>query len=470
MPELVLVRSVQRRVALVSAAVVSTALAIGVVGIEWVESIEHQHMLDGRLEQLADTILRLVGDQPQKTASSARPPLPVANEATQHQSIYSYQVWLPAGGLLHQSPAASATKPLKDLTKFGFDSVAINGEMNRVYAVLSPNHAVLVQVAEPIKDRDDDIRLTFGFYLVTLLLPFGFSMGATWFLLRSSFRALDQLAQHLQQHQLLDVGPVANDQAPREFAPVIEAVNSLFHRTSQAFVMEQRFTSMAAHELRTPWAGIRAQAQIACNAQNHDEQQAALQSIVQGIDRASHVFDQLFDLTRVESMQKDITASFQRVQLAMIYQKVLEDLGSKVAAKNISITAELPDGNIQGLDFAIYLLLRNLISNAVLYTPAGGQIMVTVERQGTQVVLTVDDSGKGIPEEARGRAFERFNRLGQHGADGVGLGLSIVAQIVELHGAQIHLLDSPLGGLRVQVTFSAAPLTPTYQTPAPRHA
>ncbi len=470
MPELILVRSVQRRVAMVSAAVVSTAIAIGVVGIEWVEGIEHEHMLDGRLEQLAGTILRFVPDQPQKTAAAAPPALSASNDAVKSKSIYSYQVWLTKGGLLYQSPTASATQPLKDLSKFGFDSVTISGEMNRVYSVLSPDGAVVVQVAEPVRERADDIRLTFGFYLTTLLLPFGFSMAATWFLLRGSFRALDQLAQRLQQHQLLDVRPVANDQSPREFAPVIEAVNSLFHRTSQAFMMEQRFTSMAAHELRTPWAGIRAQAQIACNAQNHGEQQAALQSIIRGIDRASHVFDQLFDLTRVESMQKDIVASFQRVQLDMIYREVMEDLGSKVAAKRISITAELHEGNIQGLDFAIYLLLRNLISNAVLYTPEGGQIMVSVERQDTHVILTVDDSGKGIPEEARGRAFERFNRLGQQGADGVGLGLSIVAQIVELHGAQIQLLDSPLGGLRVQVVFSAALLTPTYQTPAPRRS
>lgn len=179
----------------------------------------------------------------------------------------------------------------------------------------------------------------------------------------------------------------------------------------------------------------------------------ALQSIVRGVDRASHVFDQLFDLTRLESLHKDITSSFQRVQLAMIYQEVLEDLGSKAAAKGISITAKLPDENVQGLDFAIYLLLRNLISNAVLYTPEGGQIEVGVQRKGQEVILTVDDSGKGIPADSRDRAFERFNRLGQQGADGVGLGLSIVAQIVELHRAEIQLLDSPLGGLRVQVIF-----------------
>lgn len=453
MSEVVLVRSVQRRVALVSAAVASTTLVIGVIGMELVEGIEHEQMLDGRLEQLAGTILQFVDDEPGKTAVVTSEPLLQQRDGKKDKSIYSYQVWLAKGSLLFQSPDASTTKPLKNLAKFGFDSVSINGEMNRVFSMLSPGGSVLIQVAEPIKEREDDIRMTFGFYLATLALPFGFSMVATGLLLRRSFRALDTLAERLRQHHLLDIGPVTTDRPTEEFAPVFQAVNSLFHRTGQAFLMEQRFTSMAAHELRTPWAGIRAQAQIACNAQSQEEVKVALQSIVHGVDRASHVFDQLFDLTRIESLHKDTTSSFQRVQLAMIYREVLEDLGSKAAAKGISITAKLPDENLQGLDFAIYLLLRNLISNAVLYTPEGGQIEVGVQRRGKEVILTVDDSGKGIPADARDRAFERFNRLGQQGADGVGLGLSIVAQIVELHRAEIQLLDSPLGGLRVQVVF-----------------
>ena len=439
--------------ALVSAAVVSTALVIGVIGMEFFEAIEHEQMLDGRLEQLAGTILQFVDDEPAKTAVVTSEPLLKQSDGKKDKSIYSYQVWLAKGSLLFQSPDASTTKPLKNLAKFGFDSVSINGEINRVFSLLSPSGSVVIQVAEPIKEREVDIRMTVGYYLATLALPFGFSMVATWLLLRRSFRELDTLAERLLQHHLLDVGPLTTNRPTVEFAPVFEAVNSLFHRTGQAFVLEQRFTSIAAHELRTPWAGIRAQAQIACIAQSQEEVKAALQSIVRGVDRASHVFDQLFNLTRMESLHKEFTSSFQRVQLALIYQEVLEDLGSKADAKEISITAKLPDENIQGLDFAIYLLLRNLISNAVLYTPEGGRIEVSVQRQGQAVILTVDDSGKGIPADARERAFERFNRLDQQGADGVGLGLSIVAQIVELHGAQIQLLDSPLGGLRVQVVF-----------------
>lgn len=453
MREVVFVRSLQRRVALVSVTVVTVALAMGIVGMELVEGYEHEQMLDGRLQHLASTILRFVDDKPGKTqAQTSESPLQQNPDATE-KSIYTYQIWLTNGKLLFESPQATLSKPLTDLRKFGFDSLSVNGEMNRVFSLLSPGGSVVVQVAEPIKERGDDFRVTFGLFLVTLLIPFGFSMAATWFLLRSSFRTLDGLAKRLHQHDLLDAKPMTNDMPAKEFAPVWEAVNSLIQRTGQAFLMEQRFTSTAAHELRTPWAGIRAQAQMASHARNPEELQAALQAIIRGVDRASHLFEQLFDLTRIDSMCKGLASSFQRVQLATVYIDVLDDLRSKAESKGISLTQHIPEESIQGLEFAIFLLLRNLISNAILYAPQGGRVEVNVERHGQDVILTVDDSGKGIPVEAREHAFERFNRLGQQGSEGVGLGLSIVAQIVELHDADIQLLDSPLGGLRVQVVF-----------------
>lgn len=457
MPEVVFIRSLQRRVALVSVTVVTVALAMGMVGMEVVEGFEHEQMLDGRLEHVASTILRFVDDKPGKTqAQTSESPLQQNLDSTE-KPIYIYQIWLTNGKLLFESPQASLSKPLTDLRKFGFETVSVNGEMNRVFSLLSPGGSVVVQVAEPIKERGDDFRVTFGLFLVTLLIPFVFSMAATWFLLRSSFRTLDILAKRLHQHDLLDAKPMANDMPTKEFAPVWEAVNSLLHRTGQAIQMEQRFTSTAAHELRTPWAGIRAQAQIASQTRNPEELQAALQAalqaIVRGVDRASHLFEQLFDLTRIDSMCKGLASSFQRVQLATVYIEVLEDLRSKAESKGISLTQHIPEESIQGLEFAIFLLLRNLISNAILYAPQGGRVEVNVERHGQDVILTVDDSGKGIPVEAREHAFERFNRLGQQGSEGVGLGLSIVAQIVELHDADIQLLDSPLGGLRVQVVF-----------------
>ena len=383
------------------------------------------------------------------------PKIPLDQRAgDKSKSIYSYQVWLRDGSLLMNGTDAPTTKPLMNLAMSGFDSVSINGEMSRVFSLPAPSGSVVIQVAEPLRERADDVKVTLGIFLATLILPFGVSMGATWYLLRRSFRALDAMAEQMRQHHLLDTGPMMDVRPATELTSVFQAVNSLFHRTGNALAMEQKFTSMAAHELRTPWAGIRAQAQIACRARTNEELQEALREVVTGVDRASHVFDQLLDLTRIECMSKDVSSNFQRVQLSAIYLEVMAELDSKATAKQISISAELTEESLQGLDFAIFILMRNLISNAILYTPAEGKIQICVQQTGQNIVLTVDDSGKGIPAEVRDQAFERFNRLNQQGTDGVGLGLSIVAQIVELHHAKIQLLDSPLGGLRVQVIFN----------------
>jgi signal transduction histidine kinase len=278
----------------------------------------------------------------------------------------------------------------------------------------------------------------------------------TSFLLKDSFRTLDAMATRLHQHNLLDVKPLQIDKPSKEMIPVIAAVNSLFLRTGNAISMEQRFTSMAAHELRTPWAGIRAQAQLAGTARSKEELNDALHALTRGIDRASHVFDQLFDLARLESMGSDVTSKFQAVNLSIPFQQVLEEVRNLAEQKSVTVASRFLTEEVHGSDFILYLMLRNLVSNAILYTPRGGRVEVFTQERDQHLILTVDDSGIGIPAAAREKAFERFNRLGQHGTDGVGLGLSIVVQVVQLLRAKIQLMDSPLGGLRVHVTLNRA--------------
>jgi signal transduction histidine kinase len=280
------------------------------------------------------------------------------------------------------------------------------------------------------------------------------SLGVTSYLLKSSFETLGIMADRLREHNLLDVKPMQIDKPAKEMMPVIEAVNSLFLRAGNAITLEQRFTAMAAHELRTPWAGIRAQAQLACTARTEGESQNALHALIRGIDRASHVFDQLLDLAKLETMGDDITSKFQLVQISLVFQHVLEETRSLAQSKDVIVASQFFADEVQSIDFILYLMLRNLVSNAILYTPRGGRVEVFTQENDECLTLTVDDSGKGIPTIAREKAFERFNRLDQHGADGVGLGLSIVAQVVSLLRAKIQLLDSPLGGLRVQVTLN----------------
>jgi signal transduction histidine kinase len=431
---------------------VSATLLLSVIGLHWAEESKDEKSFDTRLAQAAKTVLLFAKEDVLELNKAKSLHTPVVTLGPANEVIYRFQVWSADGALLLRSQAASAAEPLTDLTQAGLVTRTIAGHDSRLFTLHDPDGALIVQVAEPLLERNDD----FGYYLLPLILPFLVSLGVTSYLLKGSFETLDAMAERMRRHNLLDIKPMQIDSPPKEMMPVIDAMNSLFLRTGNAISMEQRFTSMAAHELRTPWAGIRAQAQIARTARNEGELQSALQALIRGIDRASHVLDQLFDLARLESMGSDITAKFQSVRVSAVFQQVWEETRSLAQSKNVTLASQFLADEVQGIDFILYLMLRNLVSNAILYTPKGGRVEVFTQENGQQLILTVDDSGRGIPAEARDKAFERFNRLDQHGADGVGLGLSIVAQVVSLLRASIQLLDSPLGGLRVQVTLNHA--------------
>jgi signal transduction histidine kinase len=452
MPEVLLARSLRQRIATISALSVSAALLMSVVWLHWAEESKDEKSFDARLEQAAKTILAFAKEDVQELDKAKRQHAPVVTLGPANDVIYRFQVWTSDGNLLLRSQSAPTVEPLTALAQTGLATVNIAGESSRLFGIRDPDGALVVQVAEPLLERNDD----FGYYLLPLILPFLVSLGVTSWMLKGSFRTLDAMAARMRQHNLLDVNPMQIDKPSKEMLPVIDAVNSLFLRTGNAISMEQRFTSMAAHELRTPWAGIRAQAQLARTARSGEELQSALQSLIRGIDRASHVFDQLFDLARLESMGDDITSKFQSVRVSMAFQQVLDETRCLAQSKGVTVVSRFSADEVLGIDFILYLMLRNLVSNAILYTPKGGRVEVFTQDHDQHLILTVDDSGKGIPAEARDKAFERFNRLDQHGADGVGLGLSIVAQVVALLRAKIQLLDSPLGGLRVQVTLNRA--------------
>ena len=205
--------------------------------------------------------------------------------------------------------------------------------------------------------------------------------------------------------------------------------------------------------MKTPLAGLRAQAQIASTARSNDESREALGRLMQGVDRTAHMLDQLLDLARVEALSKDGELPFKPVQLTDVFRDVMHDLEAASHQKLVSVTARFEVTHVHGLAYGLHLIMRNLISNSIQYCPDGSKVSLASTESDTDIVVTVDDSGAGIAPDARERAFERFNRLNQNGPDGVGLGLSIVLLVVELHGARIQLQDSPMGGLRVRLSF-----------------
>jgi two-component system OmpR family sensor kinase/two-component system sensor histidine kinase QseC len=453
MPESAKPWSLKTRVALISTVALCTGLLLGSVGMFIADLVEDDNIVDEQVELIAKNILRSGEDgRAQRVAVGLSPYLPSADDPPE-TGLHRYQVWLNDGSRLLKSHSASQIQPMLPLNVSGLSHIKIEGMDFCVYAVTSQDQALVVQVAIISPHRMLQIAFLLGLYIACVLLPFALILGVNRWLLKRSFDPLDVMADNLLHRGPYDVTPMAIDNPPKEMLPIVNALDSHFRRVGRAMSAEHRFTSVAAHEIRTPLAGIRAQAQVASAATDPLEIKESLKSVMQGVDRAARVIEQLIDLNRVESTGEDIEWRNLKVNLPGVYDEVMYELGPKATARKISLNVNFEENQIQGLDFAIYMLMRNLIANAILYCPEGGRIEIKTQRQGANVILTVDDSGSGIPAQKRESAFEKFNRLGKGGSDGVGLGLSIVAQVVELHRAKIDLLTSPLGGLRAQVVF-----------------
>lgn len=277
-----------------------------------------------------------------------------------------------------------------------------------------------------------------------------------WLAIHHGLKPLDQVAREIAARDPGRLHPVAPDRAPEEVRPLLDALNSLLGRVERTLANERRFTADAAHELRTPLAALAVQSQVASRAMNPDERQRAIEQLRLGIVRAARLVEQLLTLARLDPADGVIRPL--PVALDELAQEVCADHGSLALEKHIALELDASPVRLSGNGDMLRILLRNLVDNALRYTPDGGQVCVRVGEGADGGELSVVDSGPGIPMAERERAFDRFHRLAGQEIEGSGLGLSIVARIAELHGAKVALEDVPDGsGLRVTVRFPRTP-------------
>jgi len=281
-----------------------------------------------------------------------------------------------------------------------------------------------------------------------------------WLIVGLGLKPLQRLARTLERRSASDLIPIVSDRYPKELSVVIGSINNLMERLNEAFAREQRFTANAAHELRTPLAAVKIS--LHNLTRDRDAPSDELRELERSVDRMTHSIEQILALSRVAPDHR--RAAYTRSNLRDIAQRAIVDVYPLCAAKAQNIELEGTDVYIDGNEFALLTLLRNLIDNACKYTPAGGQIQVAVKADSDGVVMIVDDSGPGIAAEERQRVFDRFYRVGgdRHASDvtGAGLGLSIVENIVRFHEGRVELETAPvLGGLRVKVFLPARPST-----------
>jgi signal transduction histidine kinase len=218
---------------------------------------------------------------------------------------------------------------------------------------------------------------------------------------------------------------------------------------------EREFTALASHELRTPLASVRLQAQVLARAADPQERARAVEALTANVDRCSRMVTQLLLLARTDALSPHgVLAHPVRVDDACA--EVLTDFAELADRRQITLDCDLAVQELAADKIALLTLLRNLVSNAMAYTPDFGTVRIATAQEPGRVLLSVDDSGSGIPEAERKRVLERFYRGDKQAGVGVGLGLAIVSRIVEAHQAAITLCDSSFGGLRVEVRFASA--------------
>lgn len=377
-------------------------------------------------------------------------------QETEHGHIYetklAFQIWDNEGNLVIKS-YNSPLEPMSN-TDSGFNDTVINNYNWRTFSLLSNNQQYLCITAERIDVRNDLVFKISDdlFYMFIILVP---ALSALMYLsIYYGLRPLQRLTSQINRRSGDNLDLLGNENENAEIATIKNALNQLLQRLKETLAREKRITSDAAHELRTPLAAIRLHTELARDAKNTQQKNESLDQIIQGVDRTTHLVEQLLTLARLEPglAQQDFT----NVALEKIIIEECALLSPLAIDKDIEISFnDSPIKTIIGNEVSLRLLVRNLLSNAISYTPDGGKVSIDISQNTETTRLIVEDNGPGIPEEDRGRVMERFYRAENHQTLGCGIGLSIVDRVVKIHQATLELSQPEKGdGLKVIVTFT----------------
>lgn len=435
------------------------ALVLGLVALVWTSTAlltwfdtrhELGELLDSHLAQAAAVLVAqsFDGDDEEHHVDAPR--------LHRYASTVAFQVFHDGRLVLH-----SADAPRQPMVTWrgrdsgGFHDVRIDDASWRVFATRGAERDVTVFVGERRASRDAILWAVLRGTLWPLALALPVLAVAAWWAVRRGIEPLRRLGHVLATRRPQALEPIVLPAASAEVVPLVEALNGLFARISALMGAERRFTADAAHELRTPIAAIRTQAQVALAEPEPEARRHALQATLAGCDRAARLIDQLLTLSRLESAGTLVTTT---VDLAALARSVAGELAPKAVAKAQELTFAGDAAALVAADETLLaVLVRNLVDNAVRYSPQGARVAVSVRRDGSDVALQVDDSGPGLDDAARRRLGERFFRLAGSEEAGSGLGWSIVQRIAAAHGFRVEV-DAPsgLGGLGVRVRMRAA--------------
>ena len=375
----------------------------------------------------------------------------IGTQVHKYQQEIDFQIWTASGRLAVRSENAPTDELIKKDEVFG--ERIVNGERWRVYSVTDEHETLRVQVGQPFAQRDSlsnsiSIRLitSFGIILPLLAVLIFMTVG-------HAMQPLKNIAKQIENRRFDNLQPVDTNHVPSEALPIVNALNSLFKRLENAFDEIVLFTSNAAHELRTPLAAQKVHTQVAMQARDDKTRNEALQEVVASVDRATHMVEQLLTLSRLDP--EGSLCCGENANLCHIAEEQLSEIGIAALDKNIDLSLEAPhDCLVKGESVMVGILIRNLVENAIRYTPDSGTVTVSIKEEDQHRHIIVEDSGPGIPEAEYEKVFKRFYRVSEGNQEGTGLGLAMVQRIIEIHRATIEFGKSRYGGLKVDVCFA----------------
>jgi two-component system, OmpR family, sensor histidine kinase QseC len=365
----------------------------------------------------------------------------------------AFQLWSKESGLVLRSE--SAPKFAFSSSIRGLSETNIDDHLWHVFSITNSTGEYVIHVGQKEEIRnelmDDISRQLVTQFLIGLPL-----LGIViWFIVGYTLKPLNRLERALSKREAGFLKPLYTKKLPKEVVPVVNEINNLFAQLEQAFEHERRFTADASHELRTPLAGLLTQAQVALRTTDEAVRKQALLRISQAVHRMTNMVQQLLTFSRIESGKEYLAKEITLVNREII--QVIAELEPIAYKKRIQL--EFVEENAKPIlanTQLITILVRNIIDNAIKYTPAGGNIMIYLEGSEKNLQFRVEDSGPGIPPDQYENSLKRFHRCVETAqtAQGSGLGFSIVERITSIYGAELALGVSQFGGLKVTVNFS----------------
>ncbi|WP_299450537.1 sensor histidine kinase [uncultured Pigmentiphaga sp.] len=417
---------------------------------------------------LANTVLALA-QQVQDVNGRARLQLPdSAREmlrADETDSVF-YLVLGSKGEYLggdRELPLPSLEHPLPGIVQYRDDVMrgfAVRVAYTWVALPTSPGaQPALVQVAETLEKRSQLANEIIKGVILPQVVVLPLAVVLVWFGLSRGIAPLGKLQERLRARRPDDLSPIDEREVPQEIAPLVRAMNELLQRLSANVAAQKRFVADAAHQMKTPLAGIRTQAELALRNDSPEDMQASLRHLIAGAERATRLVNQLLALARAEDTGSPLDTSI-RVDLQAIASEQTQNRVQEALAKGIDLGLEGSETPVEVSGNALLLaeMISNLIDNALRYAPSGAvTVRVTDDEKGP--LLEVEDSGPGIPAEERELVFDRFYRILGSEAAGSGLGLAIVREIAQRHRAVLSISDNPrstapgMPGTRISVRF-----------------